>query len=153
LVSKADPPSPHEGVTPDYVPSLPNIVSTFATLPFKTLDASLFPVMDNKVDTLTQLQMLKLPDAQQFIESQPKEIKGLLDMVVFEFHPMSAKPREARLLSSIWSYHCTEPCWRDLEIQVQNLRGWFSTGLWEGLLGKLCAPLVVFHFRPKAVPS
>jgi hypothetical protein len=64
--------------------------------------------MDNKVDTLTQLQMLKLPDAQQFIESQPKEIKGLLDMVVFEFHPMSAKPREARLLSSIWSYHCKQ---------------------------------------------
>jgi len=52
--------------------------------------------------------MLKVPDAQRFIDSQPKEIKGLLDMGVFEFHPMASKPREARLLSSIWSYRCKQ---------------------------------------------
>jgi len=47
---------------------------------------------------------MKVPDAPQFIAAQPTEIKGLMDFGVFEFQPMSSKPREARLLSSIWSY-------------------------------------------------
>jgi hypothetical protein len=96
LVSKVDPPSQYMAPTSDDLPSLlnPPDPSLFA-----------FPVADNKADTLTQSQMLKVPDAPRFIDSQPKEIKGLLDMGVFEFHPMSSKPREACLLSSIWSYH------------------------------------------------
>jgi hypothetical protein len=87
--------------------SLPNIFTVFAALPFETPDTPLyaFPIVDNKADTLTQSQMLKTTDAQHFISAQPKEIKGLMDMGVFEFHPISLKPREARLLSSIWSYH------------------------------------------------
>jgi hypothetical protein len=48
--------------------------------------------------------MLKAEDSPQFIASQPKEIKGLLDMGVFNILPMSTKPQQARLLSSIWSY-------------------------------------------------
>jgi hypothetical protein len=61
-----------------------------------------FPVVDNKADTLTQSQMLKASDAPQFIASQPAEISGLI--CVFEVKPISQKPPKARILSSIWSY-------------------------------------------------
>jgi len=48
--------------------------------------------------------MLKAPDASQFVAAQPKEIEGLVQLGVFDVKPISAKPSNAKLLSSIWSY-------------------------------------------------
>jgi hypothetical protein len=83
-----------------------NIFSSFIDLPVETQDPFLysFPAIDNKTDTLTQSQMFKDQDAPKFIASQAPELKGLKDLDVFDIKPMSAKPRNARLLSSIWSY-------------------------------------------------
>ena len=63
-----------------------------------------FAAVDNKADTLTQSQMLKDPDWALFIASQQAEKKGLQKMEVFEVLPISAKPKLAKILSSIWSY-------------------------------------------------
>jgi hypothetical protein len=63
-----------------------------------------FAAVDNKADTLTQSQMLKDPDQALFIASQQVEAKGLQKMDVFEVLPISAKPKMAKILSSIWSY-------------------------------------------------
>jgi hypothetical protein len=61
-------------------------------------------ICDNKADTLTQSQMLKDPDREQFINSQSAEIKGLQKMEVFDILPIHTKPAQAKLLSAIWSY-------------------------------------------------
>jgi hypothetical protein len=92
--------------TPIDFPNMANIFSAFTILPFETIDTPIHAcnIVDNKADTLTQSQMLKATDSADFIAAQPKEIKGLLDMGVFEILPMSSKPPLARLLSSIWSY-------------------------------------------------
>jgi len=57
--------------------------------------------IDNKQDTLTQSQMLKTPDFQEFLKVQESEIRGLERMEVFQYAQL---PPKARLLSSIWSY-------------------------------------------------
>jgi len=93
----------------DYSPpniDIANIFSPFCTLPYEVEQHPLhaFPVVDNKADTLTQSQMLWASNSTDFLASQPKEIKGLVDMEVFDIKPMSAKPASAHLLSSIWSY-------------------------------------------------
>jgi hypothetical protein len=61
-------------------------------------------IVDNKADTLTESQMLQAPDHDNFIASQPKEIGGLLKMDVFNLQHISIKPKDAKLLSSIWRY-------------------------------------------------
>jgi hypothetical protein len=66
-----------------------------------------FAAVDNKADTLTQSQMLKDPDRALFIASQQAEVKGLQKTDVFEVLPISAKPKMAKILSSIWSYRRT----------------------------------------------
>ena len=53
---------------------------------------------------MTQSQMLKASDLDQFIASQIPEIRGLENMDVFDYKPISTLPHKARLLSSIWSY-------------------------------------------------
>jgi hypothetical protein len=128
----------------DEIPILPNIFLAFAALPHETPDDPLyaFPIVDNKVDTLTQSQMLKVADRQHFIDAQPKEIKGLIDIGVFEFHPMSSKPREARLLSSIWSYRRKQsPTGKILKykarICVDGSQQTYGRNYWE-----VCAPVV-----------
>jgi len=63
-----------------------------------------FPAVDLKVDTLTHSQMLRVPDASQFIQAQVLELNGLQDMGVFDVKPMITLQPNARLLSSIWSY-------------------------------------------------
>jgi hypothetical protein len=90
-----EPPSPN-----------PHIFSSFHTLHEEIPDVTLyaFPIVDNKADTLTQSQMFKASDAAEFIAAQPKEIHGLVKMGVFDVHPISSKPPNAKLLSSIWSY-------------------------------------------------
>lgn len=63
--------------------------------------------MDNKANTVTQFQMLKTSDKAAFLATQPKEIEGLIKMGVFDIKHVSTKPKDAHLLSSIWSY-----CWK-----------------------------------------
>jgi hypothetical protein len=83
-----------------------NIFSAFMDLPSEHSEITFaaYPAVDNKADTLTQSQMLRDPDIKQFVAAQTSEIKGLIDMDVFTVKSMHHKPRNARLLSSIWSY-------------------------------------------------
>jgi len=60
---------------------------------------------DNKQDILTQGQMFKAPDKQEFIRCQADEIGSLYDLDIMDAHPISSLPPHACLLSSIWSYH------------------------------------------------
>jgi Reverse transcriptase (RNA-dependent DNA polymerase) len=60
----------------------------------------------NNPDILSQAQMFKANDHEQFIVSQLPEMKGLVDVDVFEFHSMDKLPPRARLFSAIWSYPC-----------------------------------------------
>jgi hypothetical protein len=60
-----------------------NLANTFAaypTLPQEFLDTPIhaYPIVDNKVNTLTQFQMLKTYDKAAFLATQPKEIEGLV---------------------------------------------------------------------------
>ncbi len=133
----------------DIILSLHNIFSAFTTLPFETPDTPIyaFPVVDNKADTLTQSQMLKATDVQHFILAQPKEVKGLMDMGVFQFHPMSSKPREARLLSSIWSYRCKRsPTGKILKYKarlcVDGSQQTFGRDYWEVYAPVVCWPTI-----------
>jgi len=61
-------------------------------------------VATNKEDILTQSQMLKTSDREEFIASQTTEISGLHKFDVMDIHHISKLPPRARLLSSIWSY-------------------------------------------------
>ena len=60
----------------------------------------------NNPDVLTQGQMLKADDSEQFIASQPNEINGLHDANVFEYITIKKLPpaRRRKLLNAIWSY-------------------------------------------------
>ncbi len=60
---------------------------------------------NNTGDILTQSQMFKVDDADQFIKSQQEEIAVLEKIDVMDIHPISDLPPRAKLLSSIWSYH------------------------------------------------
>lgn len=93
-------------MTPAIIPDAPHVFSTYIDLPVVYTDTTLFSflAMSNNKDTLTQSQMLKAHDQDQFITSQIPEIRRLETMQVFEYCPMHALPPKARLLSSIWSY-------------------------------------------------
>jgi len=87
-------------------PDSSNIFSLNHTLPneHSAIPLHAYPIMDNKADTLTQSQMLKTSDATHFVDSQIKEIQGLVQMGVFDLQNISTLPAHAKLLSSIWSY-------------------------------------------------
>jgi hypothetical protein len=55
-------------------------------------------------DILTQSQMLKATDSQEFINCLKAEIDGLRKFDVMDIHHTSTLPAKAKLLSSIWSY-------------------------------------------------
>jgi hypothetical protein len=59
---------------------------------------------NNKEDILTQSQMLKDTDAEQFIRSQKAEIHNLIQSNIMEIHNITDLPPNAKLISSIWSY-------------------------------------------------
>lgn len=84
----------------------PSIFSTYYDLPTIHTGSTIhaFLTLDNKEDTLTQSQMLKATDSQQFITVQLPEIRVLEKMDVFKYLPIDCLPPRARLLSSIWSY-------------------------------------------------
>jgi hypothetical protein len=83
-----------------------NIFSAFYDLPFIPTEGTLqsFLAADTKEDTLTQSQMLRALDKDYFIKVQVPEIRGLENMKVFEYFPINQLPKNAKLLSSIWSY-------------------------------------------------
>ncbi len=91
---------------PDMDQKLPHVFSTFIDLPVLYTEASIqsFLAMNNKEDTLTQSQMLRSADSQDFIAAQIPEIRGLEKMQVFQYKNISELPPRAKLLSSIWSY-------------------------------------------------
>ena len=60
--------------------------------------------IDNMNDTLTQAEMLKAPDRDEFLKAQEKELQGLIDMGVWEYQKISELPPGARLINSVWSY-------------------------------------------------
>jgi hypothetical protein len=58
----------------------------------------------NNADILSQSQMLKADDKDDFVSAQAGEIDGLHDAKVFGYHLRSEFPAEAKVLNSIWSY-------------------------------------------------
>jgi hypothetical protein len=86
--------------------NLPHTFSVFADLPVLYTEATIrsFLAMNNKDDTLTQSQMLRVPDSEKFIAAQIPEIRGLEKMAVFQYKGIRELPHGAKLLSSIWSY-------------------------------------------------
>ncbi len=63
------------------------------------------PVLaSNREDVLTQSQMLKTADREQFIQYKKAEIEGFLKFDVIDIHPIASLPHSAKLLSFIWSY-------------------------------------------------
>jgi hypothetical protein len=85
----------------------PHVFSTYVDLPVIYTESTLYAYLasNNKEDTLTQSQMLKASDTDQFLASQIPEICGLETMGVFKYKPIHTLPPRAHLLSSIWSYH------------------------------------------------
>jgi hypothetical protein len=59
---------------------------------------------NNKDDILTQSQMFKASNAEQFIKCQKDEIAGLTKFDVMDIHHIMDLPPHTKLLSSIWSY-------------------------------------------------
>jgi hypothetical protein len=55
-------------------------------------------------DVLTHTQMKRQVDAKKFIEAQPPEIEGLMDINTCEFIPKTNLPPKTRYLDLIWTY-------------------------------------------------
>jgi hypothetical protein len=95
---------------PQSQPPLPLSIGTFSAfydLPFIPTEGTIqsFLAVDTREDTLTQSQMLRALDKDDFIKVQQPEIRGLENMNVFKYLPINTLPKNAKLLSSIWSYH------------------------------------------------
>jgi hypothetical protein len=87
----------------DLVPMTPLSYAHLAAIPDEnTIHPP--PTASNREDILTQSQMLKTSDKHDFIHSQKAEIEGLEKFDVMNIHPMASLPRQAKVLSSIWSY-------------------------------------------------
>jgi hypothetical protein len=60
----------------------------------------------NNTNIFSQLQILKAHDKENFVSMQAGETNGLHDAKVFSYCLCSSLPAEAKVLNSIWSYHC-----------------------------------------------
>ena len=60
--------------------------------------------MNNKEDILTQGQILKVPDAAEFLKAQKLEIEGLEDLGVFGYLRRHKVPKGTKVLCSVWTY-------------------------------------------------
>jgi hypothetical protein len=60
----------------------------------------------NNPDVLSCSQMMKADDRDTFLQSESKEIQGLIDAGVFSYLPVNDIPpdRRKQLLNAIWSY-------------------------------------------------
>ncbi len=115
-----------------------HIFSAFYDLPVQYSESTIqaFLALDNKNDTLTQSHMLKAHDSAQFIACQIPEIRGLENIKKFQYRHISELPPRARLLSSIWSYHCKRHPNGDLlkhkaRICVADLQQLHGRDYWE----------------------
>ncbi len=70
----------------------------------KSLDPSPSSMALSHDVILTQSQMLKMPDKYSFIQSQRREIDGLIKFDIRDMYPIKSLSRSAKLLSSIRSY-------------------------------------------------
>jgi hypothetical protein len=92
--------------------------------------------VSNREDILTQSQMMKTPDRDNFGSSQKAEIECLLKFDIMDIHPMQSLPRSAKLISSIWSYHCKRLPYGELlkyksQICVNGKEQSFGRDYWE----------------------
>jgi hypothetical protein len=53
---------------------------------------------------LTQGEMLRAPDKEDFIKAQVNEIEGLIKLKVWKYMRICELPSTAQLINSIWSY-------------------------------------------------
>jgi hypothetical protein len=83
-----------------------NIFTLFHDIPYTPSEPTIasYLAMNNKEDTLTQSQMLRTTNVDSFLKAQIPEIRGLENMSVFDYKPISSLLSTAKLLSSIWSY-------------------------------------------------
>ena len=60
----------------------------------------------NNPDVLSCSQMMKADDRDTFLQTEPKEIKGLIEAGVFSYLPVQDIPADCqnKLLNAIWSY-------------------------------------------------
>jgi hypothetical protein len=95
-----------EKIISEIFPTAPHIFSSYIDLPIEYIDTAIhtYLALNNKDDTLTQSQMLKTQDSEDFISLQISEIRGLEKLHVFDYHPITNLPPKAKLLSSIWTY-------------------------------------------------
>jgi len=63
-----------------------------------------FLVLDNTNDTLTQSQMLKAEDKQEFLDAKEAKLQGLLDTHVWKYCKIFTLSQNACLINSVWSY-------------------------------------------------
>ena len=84
----------HDGTAWDSLSGLLNDLDPFAFA----------ATIDSSSDALSQSQMLKASDQDEFVKAQVPEIEGLTEAGVFEYHFMSELPPTAHLLNAIWSY-------------------------------------------------
>jgi hypothetical protein len=102
------PPSPQTSQTPLVPPALQHDFVSLLTYQESPLTSSYHPMSftasPTNEDILTQSQMFKAEDSQEFISCQQAEINGLRKFDVMDIHHISTLPPKAKLLSSIWSY-------------------------------------------------
>jgi hypothetical protein len=70
------------------------------------LDPTFYAMQMQNPDVLTHAQMKQQVDAHKFIEAQPPEIEGLMDINTFELIPKINLPPKTRYLDLIWTYRC-----------------------------------------------
>jgi len=68
------------------------------------LNSLLFLALDNANDTLTQSQMLRASDKQDFLTAKEQALNGLLEMNVWKYQLISTLPTNTCLINSVWSY-------------------------------------------------
>jgi Reverse transcriptase (RNA-dependent DNA polymerase) len=57
-------------------------------------------------DVLTQAEMLRAHDKDEFLKAQVKEIEGLIELNVWKYVQLKDLPTNAQLINGIWSYRC-----------------------------------------------
>lgn len=98
----------HDSVTSLIPDTIPNDFVSLLTYQDSPLSLSYHPMTfaasPTNEDILTQSQMFKAPDSEEFINCQKAEIEGIRKFDVIDIRHISTLPPKAKLLSSIWSY-------------------------------------------------
>jgi hypothetical protein len=70
------------------------------------LDTTCYAMQMQNSDVLTHAQMKRQVDMNKFIDAQRPEIKGLMDINIFEFIHKTNLLAKTRYLNLIWTYRC-----------------------------------------------